>query len=92
MKPSWPLVGRERELGHIAALRADGAGGVVIAGEAGLGKTRLASEALAVADAGGAATARLAATRAAASIPLGALSAVLPELGGGHQPAPRRPT
>lgn len=86
MKPRWHLVGRERELRHIAALRADGAGGVVIAGEPGLGKTRLASEALAVADAGGAATARLAATRAAASIPLGALSTVLPELGAGINP------
>ena len=86
MTPSWHLVGRDRELGPIGALRADGAGGVVIAGEAGLGKTRLASQALALAEGGGAATARLAATRAAASIPLGALSAVLPELGEGINP------
>ena len=86
MTPSWHLVGRERELRHIAALRADGAGGVVIAGEAGLGKTRLASQALALSEGGGAATARLAATRVAASIPLGALSAVLPELGEGINP------
>ena len=37
-------------------------GGVVLAGDAGLGKTRLASQALALAEGGGAATARPAAT------------------------------
>jgi DNA-binding CsgD family transcriptional regulator len=86
MQRSWHLLGRERELRHIAAVRADGAGGVVIVGKAGLGKTRLASEALALADGAGDATARLAATRAAASIPFGALSAVLPELREGTNP------
>src|SRR5215217_880169 len=86
MQRSWQVLGRERELARIAAVRADGAGGVVIVGRPGLGKTRLASEALAVADETGAATARLAATRAAASIPFGALSVVPPELGEGTNP------
>ncbi|HEU4841133.1 MAG TPA: AAA family ATPase, partial [Ilumatobacteraceae bacterium] len=86
MRRSWDLLGRASELRRIAALRAEGAGGVVIAGEPGLGKTRLATEVLALADAAGAATARLAATRAAAAIPLGALSSVMPELEDGANP------
>ncbi len=86
MRLGWDLLGRQRELRRIAALRTEGAGGVVIAGAAGLGKTRLASETLAQAEAAGAATARLAATRAAASIPLGALSSVMPELEDGANP------
>ena len=57
----------------------------MIAGEAGLGKTLLASQALALSEEGGAATARLAALRGG-TIPLGALSAVLPELGEGINP------
>jgi DNA-binding CsgD family transcriptional regulator len=86
MRGSWHVLGRERELRRIASLRAEGAGGVVIAGEAGVGKTRLATETLAMADAAGAATARLAATQAAASIPLGALSSVMPDLTDGTNP------
>ena len=38
----WPLAGREPELGFVAeALAAGAAGGVVVAGPAGVGKTRL---------------------------------------------------
>ena len=52
-----PLVGRDRELARIdAALRSSTQGGVVIAGEAGAGKTRLAREVVA----GGAASSYLA--------------------------------
>lgn len=46
---TWPLIAREEELAFIAgALRGgDGPGGIVLAGAAGVGKTRLAREALA---------------------------------------------
>lgn len=52
--------------------------GVMIAGPAGVGKTRLALEGLRLAEAAGMATARVTATRAAASLPLGALAPLLP--------------
>src|SRR5215208_64899 len=76
---AWPLIGREAELRHVAETLADGtAGGVVIAGSAGVGKTRLAREAAELAAARGDAVERVRATRAAASIPLGAFGALLP--------------
>jgi DNA-binding CsgD family transcriptional regulator len=76
---TWPLVGRRSELEVLSAVLADnGAGGVVLAGEAGIGKTRLAREALARAEAAGWEVEWLAATRAAASIPFGAVSHLLP--------------
>jgi len=53
--------------------------GVVVTGDAGLGKTRLAREALASAAAEGCDVVWAAATRAAASIPFGALSMLLPD-------------
>ena len=71
-----PLAGREAELRLIAAELADAAaGGVVIAGPAGVGKTRLAAEAAARTDAP---VAWVRATRSAASIPLGAFAPLLP--------------
>ena len=79
-------MGRQGDLHRIAALRRDGGGGVVVVGEPGVGKTRLAVEALAQAEAAGAVTTRVAATRAAAAIPLGALAPLLPELGEGVNP------
>jgi DNA-binding CsgD family transcriptional regulator len=79
---SWPLVGRRTEL---AALTVDitdaGSGGVVLAGAVGVGKTRLAREALDWAAEAGRAVAWVAATRAAASIPFGAVSHLLPATG-----------
>jgi DNA-binding CsgD family transcriptional regulator len=76
---TWPLVGRRSELEVLSAALADtAAGGVVLAGEAGIGKTRLAREALARAEAAGWEVEWLAATRAAASIPFGAVSHLLP--------------
>jgi DNA-binding CsgD family transcriptional regulator len=75
----WPLVGRRAELEALSAVLADTrAGGVLLAGEAGIGKTRLAREALARAEAAGWEVEWLAATRAAASIPFGAVSHLLP--------------
>jgi DNA-binding CsgD family transcriptional regulator len=76
---TWPLVGRRSELGVLSSVLADSpAGGVVLVGEAGIGKTRMAREALARAEAAGWEVEWLAATRAAASIPFGAVSHLLP--------------
>src|SRR5689334_16739212 len=80
----WPLVGRERDLGQIAALLRDGStGGVVLIGPGGVGKTRLATECLLVAEREGFATARAVATRASSHITLGALAPLLPNFGDG---------
>src|SRR3954464_7618941 len=68
----WPLVAREREL---KSVRSAGGGGVVITGEAGVGKTRLARE---IAEAAVAPVEWGRATRSAASMPLGAFAALLP--------------
>ena len=79
MDVTWPLVGRQAELEVLSAVLADTpAGGVVLVGEAGIGKTRMAREALARAEAAGWGVEWLAATRAAASIPFGAVSHLLP--------------
>lgn len=79
MEVTWPLVGRRAELEALAAVLGDTrAGGVVLAGAAGVGKTRLAREALARAEAAEWDVEWVAATRAAASIPFGAVSQLLP--------------
>src|SRR2546423_12386508 len=52
----WPLLGREAELAHLMEAIAAGRPGVVLAGASGVGKTRLAREALARAEAAGSAT------------------------------------
>jgi DNA-binding CsgD family transcriptional regulator len=78
--PTWPLVGRREELAVVRDfLERPGCAGVVVAGAAGVGKTRLATEAVRAAESAGAATAWATATRAAASIPFGALAHLLPE-------------
>jgi DNA-binding CsgD family transcriptional regulator len=71
---AWPLTGRAEELEVIAdALCADAPyPGVVIAGAAGVGKTRLAREATAIAAKRGWAVRWVTGTLAAQSIPLGA--------------------
>lgn len=48
MKRPWPLTGRDEELRRVVATTRPGAAGVVVAGPAGVGKTRLVREALAV--------------------------------------------
>jgi DNA-binding CsgD family transcriptional regulator len=79
----WPLCGREAELAYIATSIARGASaGVVLVGDAGVGKTRLAVEALRQAEARGYATEWVVATRAAASIPFGPFAPLLPEAPG----------
>ena len=75
----WPLVGRESELAEISwALTSQNSRGVVIIAAPGVGKTRLAREALAEAAANGAFTIWVQATRSAATIPLGALASLIP--------------
>ncbi|TDD83477.1 LuxR C-terminal-related transcriptional regulator [Actinomadura rubrisoli] len=71
----WPMVGRDAELAAIEATL--GSGGAVLVGGAGVGKTRLAREAVDRARRAGLDTDWLPATRAGASIPFGA---VLPML------------
>jgi DNA-binding CsgD family transcriptional regulator len=56
----------------------DQSGGLVIAGDAGVGKTRLASEYLALLEVEGVAVVRVSGTRAAARLPLGAFAPLLP--------------
>ncbi|MFC4116335.1 AAA family ATPase [Nonomuraea zeae] len=79
----WPFVGRDAELSSVRACfsttpAAGGAGGVIIAGEAGVGKTGLARELLSELGAEGCHTGWITATRALASIPFGAVAGLLP--------------
>ena len=76
---AWPFKGREAELTLIAQAMDDPArAGIMVAGEAGFGKTRLAFEALDQADPKRFVVKRVAATRATRSIQLGALAQLLP--------------
>jgi DNA-binding CsgD family transcriptional regulator/tetratricopeptide (TPR) repeat protein len=82
----WPLIGRSDEVAFAREVIADG-GSVVIAGDAGVGKTRLAREVIASVDADGRQTEWAVATHAGREIPLGAVAhLVSPEaLGGGRE-------
>ncbi len=75
----WSLVGRAGELDRIATSirRRDGPAGVVLIGAAGVGKTRLAREALAAAEQRGALARWVAGTASARALPLGAFAATL---------------
>ncbi|WP_431918412.1 LuxR C-terminal-related transcriptional regulator [Nonomuraea jabiensis] len=72
MRHLWPFVGRESQLAAIRS--AVEAGGAVVAGPAGAGKSRLAAEALS----GTGDVASILATAAASDIPLGAMAHLLP--------------
>ncbi len=75
----WPLVGRDDECSAVTeALDADPPRSIVIAGPAGVGRTRLLREALAWARLRGRRTCSAAASGAAAAVPLGALAPLLP--------------
>jgi DNA-binding NarL/FixJ family response regulator len=80
---TWPLTGRTEELSLISELtrRREGPAGVVLAGAAGVGKTRLAREALAAAQRRGALTRWAVATASARALPLGAFAATLGVVG-----------
>jgi DNA-binding CsgD family transcriptional regulator len=80
MRAEWPLVGREGELDFARrVMRTPSLSGLVLAGRAGVGKTRLAREVLAEAEADGATVRWARATRSAAAIPLGAMAHLLPQ-------------
>ena len=83
MMTPWPLIGRDQELEFIdAQLGPPRSGrGVVLAGAAGVGKTRLAREALAAWHRRGVATRWVAATASARELPLGAFAAIAGDLG-----------
>lgn len=72
----WPFVGRTDELGQIGAAMRDSAG-MVLVGSAGVGKTRLAFEAVTGVDPGRCLGLWVAATSVTKSIPFGALAPVL---------------
>src|SRR5215472_1690890 len=85
--PRWPLIGRRSELDVFArALSSGEKAGLVIHGRAGVGKTRLAGECAEQAAAAGHPVERVAGSRTAALLPLGAVAALL--AGGLGRPGP----
>lgn len=82
----WPLVGRSEELEVIAEAIGGPGGGLLVAGEAGVGKTRLAAEAAArVRDRR---VVRVAASASLRAVPLGAFAGVVPVLAGAARRQP----
>jgi predicted ATPase len=76
---AWPLTGRQEELAFVLSVLDDPvAGGVLLAGAMGVGKTRLAREALAEAQRRDMATLHLGACRAMSSSPFGAVVGLVP--------------
>jgi DNA-binding winged helix-turn-helix (wHTH) protein/DNA-binding CsgD family transcriptional regulator len=76
---SWPLLGRSDEIEAIAAAFQDPrAGGVLLTGGAGVGKTRLADECLRLAAEAGLPVARIAGHPETKRLPLAALAHLLP--------------
>lgn len=82
MNVAWPLVGRASELEAVAGQIRSGNRGIVIAGPAGVGKTRLATECLSLAASLGLAPLKVSATAGASSLPFGAFAHLLPDLAG----------
>lgn len=81
MHVQWPLIGRDEELAAVQdAMEAPGVSGLVLAGAAGVGKTRLAREVLARAEERGMMARWAVATQTASAIPFGALAQLLPQL------------
>ena len=83
----WPLVGRGAERDEVLTALLDPRGqGVLLCGPAGVGKTRLADDCLDAMRRRGRVAARITATAAAASVPLGALVPLLPSPSGAPDP------
>jgi DNA-binding CsgD family transcriptional regulator len=75
----WPLVGRREEVAFCQALLANrDRTGIVVTGVAGVGKTRLATELVRAAEDAGYEAARVTATVAGRTIPLGPFAHLLP--------------
>jgi AAA ATPase domain len=79
---TWPLVGRAAELSRVVEAIDGHAGGVLLAGPAGVGKTRLAFECVSLATDRGYVTAHVRANRSSATIPYGAFAGLLPPAAG----------
>lgn len=77
MERPWPLTGRDDELRRVAAAIRPGAAGVIVAGPAGVGKTRLAREALAAAAGHNGSVVFAQGSTAARQFPLGAFAGLL---------------
>ena len=77
MERRWPLTGRYEELRKVAAAIRPGAAGVVVAGRAGVGKTRLARDAVAGPAGRGVAVVWAHGSAAVRSLPLGAFAGLL---------------
>src|SRR6201991_1473039 len=79
MQMRWPLIGRSEEMRAIqAAISASDVSGIVIYGAAGVGKSRIAREALSAAESHGCEGRLAVGTSSARAIPLGVLSAWAP--------------
>lgn len=83
MRSDWPLAGREDELRRLCDRIVTANDSVVLAGDTGVGKSRLAAELMDRWRATGAEAARVSATRAGSEIPLGAFAGLLPGNGPG---------
>src|ERR1700749_3366763 len=76
--PAWRMTGRAAELAQLdSAIGAGSTGGMVLAGPAGAGKTRLLREALHRASRAGRDVVQVAATRCTAAIPFGAVAGLV---------------
>src|SRR5579862_5315045 len=80
MSTAWPLVGRAAEVARLAQACEQSPGGALLVGPAGIGKSRLLAEALAACAEAGRPTVCCFGSRSAASIPLAAVSAAIPDL------------
>lgn len=85
MTATWPFVGRTAELARAESLLSAGSG-VVIAGEAGIGKSALARQIMRRAAACGARVGLVEGHAAASSIPFGAFAGVLADVMGTEPP------
>src|SRR5262245_39226113 len=83
MRLTWPLTGRWKEMRLIEAALSDrDCSGIVVCGAAGVGKSRIAREAMAWAESNGCAVRWVVATSSARALPLGALSSWAGPAGG----------